>query len=97
METVSTTIRKWAEFEETELNKLRSRVTKLDKIRSGRIRGTAHVGQFGSQAREARLKCFGFVRRRNECVEKTMLEMYPRGRKEDQREGLWMEGKRICV
>ena len=39
-------------------------VTRLDRIRSEYIGGTAHVGKFGEKLREARLTWFGHVLRR---------------------------------
>ena len=38
-------------------------VTKLDKIRKERIRGTSKVGGIGKKGHERRLKCFGHVMR----------------------------------
>ncbi|KAK3542048.1 hypothetical protein QTP86_011348 [Hemibagrus guttatus] len=39
-------------------------VTRLDRIRNEYIRGTAHVGCLGDKVREARLRWFGHVQRR---------------------------------
>ncbi|KAK3529920.1 hypothetical protein QTP86_007239 [Hemibagrus guttatus] len=39
-------------------------VTRLDRIRNDYIRGTAHVGRLGDKVREARLRWFGHVQRR---------------------------------
>ncbi|KAK3529863.1 hypothetical protein QTP86_007275 [Hemibagrus guttatus] len=39
-------------------------VTNLDRIRNEYIRGTAHVGHLGDKVREARLRWFGHVQRR---------------------------------
>ncbi|KAK3506129.1 hypothetical protein QTP70_002328 [Hemibagrus guttatus] len=39
-------------------------VTRLDRIRNEYIRGTAHVGRLGDKVKEARLKWFGHVQRR---------------------------------
>ncbi|KAK3518782.1 hypothetical protein QTP70_012671 [Hemibagrus guttatus] len=39
-------------------------VTRLDRIRNEYIRGTAHVGRLGDKVREARLRWFGHVQRR---------------------------------
>ncbi|KAK3566732.1 hypothetical protein QTP86_004460 [Hemibagrus guttatus] len=39
-------------------------VTRLDRIRNEYIRGTAHVGRLEDKVREARLRWFGHVQRR---------------------------------
>ncbi|KAK3554998.1 hypothetical protein QTP86_005392 [Hemibagrus guttatus] len=51
-------------------------VTRLDRIRNEYIRGTAHVGRLGDKVREARLRWFGHVQRREilERVGKRWLE-----------------------
>ncbi|KAK3574098.1 hypothetical protein QTP86_002855 [Hemibagrus guttatus] len=43
-------------------------VTRLDRIRNEYIRGTAHVGRLGDKVREARLRWFGHVQRRDSDV-----------------------------
>ncbi|KAK3507817.1 hypothetical protein QTP70_000891 [Hemibagrus guttatus] len=52
-------------------------VTRLDRIRNEYIRGTAHVGRLGDKVREARLRWFGHVQRRDseyiEILEHFML------------------------
>ncbi|KAF7654083.1 hypothetical protein LDENG_00074760, partial [Lucifuga dentata] len=40
-------------------------VTRMDRIRNEYIRGTAHVRCFGDKVREARLRWFGHVQRRD--------------------------------
>ncbi|KAK3559365.1 hypothetical protein QTP86_012774 [Hemibagrus guttatus] len=54
------------ELEVAELKMLRFSlgVTRLDRIRNEYIRGTAHVGRLGDKVREARLRWFGHVQRR---------------------------------
>ncbi|KAK3534090.1 hypothetical protein QTP86_002199 [Hemibagrus guttatus] len=42
-------------------------VTRLDRIRNEYIRGTAHVGRLGDKVREARLRWFGHVQRREKA------------------------------
>ena len=42
------------------------RVTKLDKIRNERIRGTMKVGEITKKVQERRLKWYGHVMRREE-------------------------------
>ena len=78
LETVALTKRQEAELEVAELKMLRFSlgVTRLDMIRNQYIRGTAHVGRFGEKAREARLRWFGHVRRKDEeYIGRRMLTM----------------------
>ncbi|KAK3556262.1 hypothetical protein QTP70_007141 [Hemibagrus guttatus] len=44
-------------------------VTRLDRIRNEYIRGTAHVGRLGDKVREARLRWFGHVQRREKGID----------------------------
>ncbi|KAK3550918.1 hypothetical protein QTP70_008728 [Hemibagrus guttatus] len=66
LETVSLKKRQESELEVAELKMLRFSlgVTRLDRIRNEYIRGTAHVGHLGNKVREARLRWFGHVQRR---------------------------------
>ncbi|KAK3519797.1 hypothetical protein QTP70_004955 [Hemibagrus guttatus] len=66
LETVSLRKRQESELEVAELKMLRFSlgVTRLDRIRNEYIRGTAHVGGLGDKVREARLRWFGHVQRR---------------------------------
>ncbi|KAK3505678.1 hypothetical protein QTP70_004488, partial [Hemibagrus guttatus] len=66
LETVSLRKRQESELEVAELKMLRFSlgVTRLDRIRNEYIRGTAHVGLMGDKVREARLRWFGHVQRR---------------------------------
>ncbi|KAK3513451.1 hypothetical protein QTP70_015450, partial [Hemibagrus guttatus] len=66
LETVSLRKRKESELEVAELKMLRFSlgVTRLDRIRNEYIRGTAHVGRLGDKVREAKLRWFGHVQRR---------------------------------
>ncbi|KAK3565550.1 hypothetical protein QTP86_011915 [Hemibagrus guttatus] len=66
LETVSLRKRQDSELEVAELKMLRFSlgVTRLDRIRNEFIRGTAHVGRLGDKVREARLRWFGHVQRR---------------------------------
>ncbi|KAK3574521.1 hypothetical protein QTP86_008701 [Hemibagrus guttatus] len=66
LETVSVRKRQESELEVAELKMLRFSlgVTRLDRIRNEYIRGTAHVGHLGDKVREARLRWFGHVQRR---------------------------------
>ncbi|KAK3543216.1 hypothetical protein QTP70_013686 [Hemibagrus guttatus] len=65
-ETVSLRKRQESELEVAELKMLRFSlgVTRLDRVRNEYIRGTAHVGRLGDKVREARLRWFGHVQRR---------------------------------
>ncbi|KAK3533516.1 hypothetical protein QTP70_023345, partial [Hemibagrus guttatus] len=66
LETVSLRKRQESELEVAELKMLRFSlgVARLDRIRNEYIRGTAHVGRLGDKVREARLRWFGHVQRR---------------------------------
>ncbi|KAK3516145.1 hypothetical protein QTP70_005404 [Hemibagrus guttatus] len=70
-ETVSLRKRQESELEVAELKMLRFSlgVTRLDRIRNEYIRGTAHVGCLGDKVREARLRWFGHVQRRETLVD----------------------------
>ncbi|KAI5086753.1 hypothetical protein C0J45_23264, partial [Silurus meridionalis] len=65
--TVALSKRQEVELEVAELKMLMFSlgVTRMDKIRNLFIRGTAHVGCFGDKVREARLRWFGHVQRRD--------------------------------
>ncbi|KAK3512233.1 hypothetical protein QTP70_001094 [Hemibagrus guttatus] len=71
LETVSLRKRQESELEVAELKMLRFSlgVTRLDRIRNKYIRGTAHVGRLGDKVREARLRWFGHVQRRERSLE----------------------------
>ncbi|KAK3543902.1 hypothetical protein QTP70_030896 [Hemibagrus guttatus] len=66
LETVSLRKRQESALEVAELKMLRFAlgVTRLDRIRNKYIRGTAHVGRLVDKDREARLRWFGHVQRR---------------------------------
>ncbi|KAK3540881.1 hypothetical protein QTP86_002980 [Hemibagrus guttatus] len=70
LETVSLRKRQESELEVAELKMLRFSlgVTRLDRIRNEYIRGTAHVGRLGDKVREARLRWFGHVQRRESVL-----------------------------
>ena len=67
LETVALTRKQEMELEVAEPRMLRFLlgVTRLDRIRNEYIRGTAHVGRFRESLREARLRWFGHVLRRD--------------------------------
>ena len=60
--------RQEADMEVAELKMLRFPlgVTRIDKIRNEYIRGTAQVGRFGENTREARLRWYGHVWRKDD-------------------------------
>ncbi|MCJ8736401.1 hypothetical protein PDJAM_G00257500 [Pangasius djambal] len=94
LETVALWKRQEAELEVAELKMLRFSlgVTRLDRIRNEYIRGTAHVGRLEDKVREARLRWFGHVQRReSEYIGRRMLDMELPGRRrrESQRGGIW--------
>ncbi|KAK3547537.1 hypothetical protein QTP86_021515 [Hemibagrus guttatus] len=85
LETVSLRKRQESELEVAELKLLRFSlgVTRLDRIRNEYIRGTAHVGRLGDKVREARLRWFGHVQRReSEYIGRRMLDMELPGRRQ---------------
>ena len=68
-------------------------VTRMDKIRNEYIRGTAQVGWFGEKTREARLRWYGHVLRKDDWyIGRRMLTMdcQERGNGEGHKGGLWM-------
>ncbi|KAK3560019.1 hypothetical protein QTP86_033818 [Hemibagrus guttatus] len=85
LETVSLRKRQESELEVAELKMLRFSLgmTRLDRIRNEYIRGTAHVGRLGDKVREARLRWFGHVQRReSEYIGRRMLDMELPGRRQ---------------
>ncbi|KAK3563728.1 hypothetical protein QTP86_034452 [Hemibagrus guttatus] len=85
LETVSLRKRQESELEVAELKMLRFSlgVTRLDRIGNKYIRGTAHVGRLGDKVREARLRWFGHVQRReSEYIGRRMLDMELPGRRQ---------------
>ena len=87
LETVALTKRQEAEMEVAELKMLRFSlgVTRMDKIRHEYIRGTAQVGKFGEITREARLRWYGHLRRKDDhgYIGRRMLRMDRVARKEE--------------
>ena len=59
-----------------------SGVTKLDRIRNERIRGTTKVGEMSKKVQESRLKWYGHVlRREEEYVGKILMVMEVPGKR----------------
>ena len=78
LERVALTKRQEAEMEVAELKMLRFSlgVTRMDNIRNEYIRGTAQVGRFGEKTREARLRWYGHVLRKDDgYIRRRMLKM----------------------
>ncbi|KAI5104101.1 putative methyltransferase NSUN6 isoform X1 [Silurus meridionalis] len=83
-ETVALSKRQEVELEVAELKMLRFLlgVTRMERIRNEFIRGTAHVGHFGDKVREAQLRWFGNMQRRDMgYISRRMLRMEPPGRR----------------
>ena len=83
LETVALKKRQEAELEVAELKMLRFSlgVTRTDRIRNEFIRGTDHVRCFGDKVREARLRWFGHVQRRESEYIGRMLRLELPGRR----------------
>ena len=74
-------------------------VTKLDRIRNERIRGTTKVGEISKKVQESRLKWYGHVlRREDEYVGKRVMGWRCRGKEgeEDQSGGGWIPSGTTC-
>ena len=95
LEMVALTKRREAETEVAELKMLRFslEVTRMDKIRNEYIRGTAQVGRFVEKTREAGLRRYGHVRRKDDgYIGRRRLRMELPGKRKWGRPkgGLWM-------
>ena len=68
-------------------------VTRKDKIRNEYVRGSAKIAKLGDKLRNARLRWYGHVKRREEgYVGKTMMEMaVPGRRKRGRPRRRWMD------
>ena len=68
-------------------------VTRKDKIRNEYMRGTAKIANLGDKLRNARLRWYGHVKRREEgYVGKTMMEMaVPNRRKRGRPRRRWID------
>ena len=95
METVAMTERQVGKMEVAELKMVRWAlgVTRKDKIRNEYVRGTAKIAKLGDKLRNARLRWYGHVKRREEgYVGKTMMEMaVPGRRKRGRPRRRWMD------
>ena len=76
LETVALTKRQEMEVAELKMLRFSLGVTRMDKIRNEYIRGTAQVGRFGEKTREARLRWYGHVLRKDDgYIGRRMLRM----------------------
>ena len=76
-----------------------SGVTRLDRIRSERIRGTTKVGEISKKVQESRFKSYGHVlKREDEYVGKRVMGAEVRGNQgeEDQSGGGWITSGTTC-
>ena len=94
METVAVTERQMGKMEVAELKMVRwvLVVTRKDKIRNEYVKGTAKIAKLGDKLRNARLRWYGHVKRKD-YVGKRMMEMAVpgiKGKEEGQREGGWI-------
>ena len=88
-------------LDEAEMRMLRwmSGVTKLDRFRNERIRGTTKVGEISKKVQESRLTWSGHVlRREDEYVGKRVMAMEVPGKEgeEDQSGGGWIASGTTC-
>ena len=84
METMAVTERQVGKMKVAELKMVRWTlgVTRKDKIRNEYVRGTAKIAKLGDKLRNARLRWYGHVKRREEdYVGKRMMEMSVPGRR----------------
>ena len=94
LETVAVTKRQEAELEVAEMKMLRFElgITRMDMIRNSFKRGSLHVTPIRNKVREARLRWYGHVRRRDmDYVGQKVLKMEIPGKRkrEGQKEGIW--------
>ena len=82
METVAVTERQVEKMEVAELKMVRwaLRVTRKDKIRNEYVRGTAKIAKLGDKLWNARLRWYGYMKRREGYVGKMMMKMAVPGR-----------------
>ena len=99
METVAVTERQVRKMEVAELKMVRwaMGVTRKEKIRNEYLKGTTKIAKLGNKLRNARLRWYGHVKRREECyVIKRMMEMATLGRRKrgDHGEDGWIWRKK---
>ena len=94
-ETLAVTEKQAGKMEVAELKMVRWAlgVTRKDKMRNEYVRGTAKIEKLGDKLRNARLRWYGHVKRREEgYVGKTMVEMAVSGRRKRERpRRRWMD------
>ena len=93
METVTVTERQMGKMKVAKLKMVRWAlgVTRKDKIRNEYVRGTAKIAKLGDKLRNARLRWYEHVKRREEnYVGKRMMEM-PGRRKRGRPRRRWMD------
>ena len=93
MEMVAVTERQMEKMEVAELKMVRWAlgVTRKDKIRNEYVRGTAKIAKLGEKLRNARLRWYGHIKRREDYVGKRMMEMAVPGiRKRGRPRRRWM-------
>ena len=66
LEMVALTKRQEMEVAELKMLRFSLGVTRMDKIRNEYIRGTAQLGRFGEKTREARLRWYGHLWRKDD-------------------------------
>ena len=95
METVTVTERRVGKIKVAELKMVRWAlgVPRKDKIRNEYVRGTAKIAKLGDELRNARLRWYEHVKRREEnYVGKTIMEMaVPGRRKRGRPRRRWMD------
>ena len=95
METVAVTERQMGKLEVAELKMVRWAlgVIRKDKIKNEYVRGTAKIAKLGDKLRNARLRWYGHIKRREEgYVGKRMMEMaVPGKRKRGRPRRRWMD------
>ena len=95
IETMAVTKRQVGKTEVAELKMVRwpLRVTRKDKIRNEYVRGTAKIAKLGDKLRNAKLRWYANVKRREEdYVGKRMMEMAVPGRRKRERpRRRWMD------
>ena len=95
IEAVAVTERQVGKMEVAELKMVRWAlgVTRKDKIRNEYVRGTAKIAKLGDKLRNATLRWYGHMKRREESyVGKTMMEMaVPDRRKRGRPRRRWMD------